>query len=299
MSPERLTRVATYASVSLAALLIVVKALGWGITGSVSLLASLLDSALDVAASVMILFAVRLAQVPADKEHRFGHGKAEPLAALAQSVFIAGSAFYLFVYALERLWHPQPIEHIELGVWIMVFSMVATALLVMFQRYVVAKTQSVAIKSDSLHYVSDLAANALVIVGLLLTLWAIEWVDAAFGLLIALFIGYSALKLAKESANQLLDIELPDALREQVQQIILSHRGVEGFNDLRTYRSGPNVFIQFDLELDDRMPLVRAHAIAEEVTERIKDQIPNADVIIHQEPVSLRADPAHHQWGDA
>jgi ferrous-iron efflux pump FieF len=132
-----------------------------------------------------------------------------------------------------------------------------------------------------------------------LTLWAIQWVDAVFGLLIALFIGYSALKLAKESANQLLDIELPDALREQVQQIILTHRGVEGFNDLRTYRSGPNVFIQFDLELDDRMPLVRAHAIAEEVTERIKDQIPNADVIIHQEPVSLRADPAHHQWGDA
>lgn len=297
MDSRRLTRLATYASVSVALTLIVVKLFGWWVTGSVSILASLLDSTLDVVASVMILFAVRLAQVPADSEHRFGHGKAEPLAALAQSVFIAGSAFYLLVYAVGRLINPEAIQQVPLGVWIMVFSMILTSGLVLFQRYVVRQTQSTAIKSDSLHYITDIAANALVALGLIVALWSFEWVDALLAIFIALFIGWSALKLAKESANQLLDIELPDAMREQIQQIILSHRGVEGFNDLRTYRSGPNMFIQVDLELDDRMPLVKAHRIAEEVTERIQEAFPQADVLIHQEPVSLRSDPEHHQWG--
>lgn len=297
MDSRQLTRLATYASVSVALTLIVVKLFGWWLTGSVSILASLLDSTLDVVASIMILFAVRLAQVPADSEHRFGHGKAEPLAALAQSVFIAGSAFYLLVYAVDRLIHPEGINQVPLGIWIMVFSMLLTSVLVLFQRYVVRQTQSTAIKSDSLHYITDIAANLLVAVGLIVTLWRFEWVDAVLAIFIALFIGWSALKLAKESANQLLDIELPNEMREQIQQIILSHRGVEGFNDLRTYRSGPNMFIQVDLELDDRMPLVKAHRIAEEVTERIQECFPQADVLIHQEPVSLRSDPEHHQWG--
>ncbi|HEY9017814.1 cation diffusion facilitator family transporter [Thiomicrospira sp.] len=297
MDSGRLTRLATYASVSVALILILVKLFGWWVTGSVSILASLLDSTLDVVASVMILFAVRLAQVPADSEHRFGHGKAEPLAALAQSVFIAGSAFYLLVYAVGRLINPEAIQQVPLGIWIMVFSMILTSGLVLFQRYVVRQTQSTAIKSDSLHYITDIAANALVALGLIVALWSFEWVDALLAIFIALFIGWSALKLAKESANQLLDIELPGEMREQIQQIILSHRGVEGFNDLRTYRSGPNMFIQVDLELDDRMPLVKAHRIAEEVTERIQEAFPQADVLIHQEPVSLRSDPEHHQWG--
>lgn len=297
MDSRRLTRLATYASVSVALTLILVKLVGWWLTGSVSILASLLDSTLDVVASVMILFAVRFAQVPADSEHRFGHGKAEPLAALAQSIFIAGSAFYLLVYAVDRLIHPESIDQVPIGIWIMVFSMLLTSVLVMFQRYVVRQTQSTAIKSDSLHYITDIAANGLVAVGLVVTLWRFEWVDAVLAIFIALFIGWSALKLAKESANQLLDIELPEEMREQIQQIILAHKGVEGFNDLRTYRSGPNMFIQVDLELDDRMPLVHAHHIAEEVTQQIQASFPQADVLIHQEPVSLRSDPEHHQWG--
>jgi ferrous-iron efflux pump FieF len=297
MDNARLTRVATYAAVAVALTLILVKLVGWWLTDSVTILASLLDSLLDVLASIMILIAVRYAQVPPDSEHRFGHGKAEPLAALAQSIFIAGSAFYLFIYAAERFLNPRPVEQVSLGLAIMVFSLILTLLLVSFQRYVVGRTQSTAIKADSLHYVSDIAANAVVIIGLLLMVWGLDWVDPVLGMVIALVIAWSAYKLAKESANQLLDIELPSEMREQVQQIIRTHRGVEGFNDLRTYRSGPNIFIQFDLELDDRMPLVKAHLIAEEVTERIKQAIPQADVIIHQEPVSLRADPQHHQWG--
>ncbi|AEG30861.1 cation diffusion facilitator family transporter [Thiomicrospira cyclica] len=297
VSQPQLTRIATYASVSVASFLILLKFMGWWFTGSVSILASLLDSALDVVASLMILLAVRFAQIPADAEHRFGHGKAEPLAALAQSVFIIGSAFYLLIYAIERLINPQPIEQITLGIIIMVISIFLTFLLVMFQRYVVRQTQSTAIKSDALHYITDLAANSLVIIGLLLAAFYFGWIDAVLGLFIALFIGWSALKLARDSANQLLDIELPDEMRQTIAKIIMNQRGVEGFNDLRTYRSGPNVFIQFDLELDDRMPLVKAHHIAEMVTEKIQEVYPQADVIVHQEPVSLRTDPQHHQWG--
>jgi ferrous-iron efflux pump FieF len=297
VSQPQLTRMATYASVSVASSLILLKFIGWWFTGSVSILASLLDSALDVVASLMILLALRFAQIPADAEHRFGHGKAEPLAALAQSIFIIGSAFYLLIYALERFINPQPIEQITLGIVIMVISILLTLLLVMFQRYVVRQTQSTAIKSDALHYITDLAANGLVIIGLLLAAFYFGWVDAVLGLFIALFIGWSALKLAKESANQLLDIELPDEMRQTIAKIIMNQRGVEGFNDLRTYRSGPNVFIQFDLELDDRMPLVKAHHIAEMVTDKIQEVYPQADVIVHQEPVSLRTDPQHHQWG--
>lgn len=297
MDKQKLTRVATYASVSVAVSLIFIKLIGLWLTGSVGILASLLDSTLDVLASLMILFAVRLAQVPADSEHRFGHGKAEPLAALVQSVFIAGSAIYLLVYAVDRIIDPRPIEAIASGIWIMVVSIVLTALLVTFQRYVVKKTQSTAIAADSFHFISDIAANALVIVGLVLSMFGLHWVDPLLAIVIALMIIGSATKLAKNSSNQLLDIELPAEVREQIQQIILSHRGVEGFNDLRTYQSGPNMMIQFDLEMDDRMPLVKSHLIAEEVTERIIEQFPQADVTIHQEPVSLRSDPEHHQWG--
>ena len=290
----RLTRIATYASVMVALTLLVVKAYAWWETRSVGILASLLDSGLDLVASIMILFAVRLAQVPADNEHRLGHGKAEPLASLAQSVFIVGSALYLILHAIDRLLFPQAIQTPEIGIWVMLFSMLLTLALVGFQRYVIRRTGSTAITSDSLHYVSDLGANFAVLIGLLLVFWL--WVDAFLGLIIGIWIAWQALKLAYVSSNQLLDHELPDDMRKQIQTIVLSHSEVRGFNDLRTFRSGPTIFIQLDLELDDDISLVEAHAISEEVTARLLKQFDNADVLIHQEPVSLRDDPDHHQW---
>ena len=164
----RLTRWATYASVGVAVFLLLLKLWGWWVTGSVGLLATLLDSAVDIVASVTILLAVRLAQQPPDNEHRFGHGKAEPLAAFAQSIFIAGSALYLMMYALDRLMDPQPMQAPEFGVWIMVAAMGLTLVLVTFQRYVVRATGSTAVMADSWHYLTDLGANAAVLVGLLL-----------------------------------------------------------------------------------------------------------------------------------
>lgn len=291
---QRLTRWATYISVTVAVTLLVVKSYAWWTTGSVGVMASMLDSAMDVIASVMILLAVRIAQIPADSEHRLGHGKAEPLASLAQSVFIAGSAFYLIVHALERLAYPVSMNQPETGVWVMLFSMGLTLMLIVFQRYVIRQTASTAIQADSLHYLSDLGANFAVMIGLLLA--AFVWLDSILGMVIGLWIGWEALKLAKASANQLLDRELPDTVREEIAQQVMAHPKVSGFNDLRTFQSGPTIFIQLDLELDDELSLLDAHAISEEVTEALKQRFPNADILIHQEPVSFQNDPDHHQW---
>ncbi|WP_040727201.1 cation diffusion facilitator family transporter [Thiomicrorhabdus sp. Kp2] len=295
MNKARLVRIATYASVVIASLLLLLKLYAWWYTESVSILASLLDSAIDIAASVMIVIAVQIAQTPADKEHRFGHGNAEPLAALAQSVFISGSAVYLIIYSIERFIHPQAIQSADLGFIVMIISLMVTLGLLSFQRYVIRKTQSTAIKADSLHYLSDVLANILVII----TLWfsAIQWLDPLAGFAIAAWIFYSAIRIAIEAGNQLLDHELPQQMREEIKQITLATEGVLGMNDLRSYQSGPNKFVQFDLELDDNLSLFESHKIAENVTKKLKQRFTDLDVVIHQEPASLKYDPSHHNWG--
>jgi ferrous-iron efflux pump FieF len=295
MNKAKLVRLATYASVCIATTLFILKLSAWFETGSVSILASLLDSFIDIIASVMIVIAVRIAQTPADTEHRFGHGKAEPLAALAQSVFIVGSASYLILYAVDRMVHPQLISEPEIGLIIMSISLFMTLGLIAFQHYVIKQTSSTAIKADSLHYISDVLANILVILGLWLS--HIQWLDPLLAFGIALWILRSALLIAKDASNQLLDHELPDTMRLQIQVIILETPNVRGFNDLRTYQSGPNRFIQFDLELDDELTLAESHYITEQVTTALKASFENIDVMIHQEPVSLKYDKAHHTWG--
>ncbi|GAB6069042.1 cation diffusion facilitator family transporter [Thiomicrorhabdus hydrogeniphila] len=295
MKKARLVRITTYITVLVAALLLLLKSYAWWQTESVSILASLLDSAIDIAASIMILIAVQIAQTPADKEHRFGHGNAEPLASLAQSVFIAGSAVYLIIYSIDRITDPKPISSPDLGLVIMVLSLIFTLALVIFQRYVIRRTQSTVIKSDSLHYLSDVMANILII----LTLWfsTIDWLDPVLGFAIAAWIFYSAIQISIEAGNQLLDHELPQEMRDEIKNITLSTPNVLGMNDLRTYQSGPNQFVQFDLELDDHLTLSQSHKIAENVTQRLKAKFSDIDVMIHQEPVSLKHDPEHHNWG--
>jgi len=295
MNKARLIRIATYASVAIAVTLLLLKVVAWLQTDSVSVLASLLDSAIDIIASVLILIAVQIAQTPPDKEHRFGHGKAEPLAALAQSVFITGSAIYLLIYAVDRIVDPQPLNNPDMGLWIMMASLTLTFTLVAFQRYVIIQTQSTAIKADSLHYISDIMANILVILGLWLSHFL--WLDPLLALGIAIWILYSAFQIAREAANQLLDRELPEELRLEIQKIILSTPEVQGFNDLRTYQSGPNRFVQVDLELNDKLTLKESHRITENVTSALISAFDNLDVMIHQEPVSLHNDPSHHTWG--
>lgn len=291
---RRVTLVAFLTALTLVGL----KTWGWYESGSISMLASLLDSGMDAIASLIILFAVRYALQPADEEHRFGHGKAEPLAALAQSVFILGSALFFVLHALDRLLHPQPLAHETLAIQIMLAATLMTLLLIAYQRHVIRATGSTAIKADSLHYVGDVAANLIILAGLYL---AQHWpqVDTWLGLAVGLWIGWQAVQLGREALDQLLDKQLPEETIADIRKIVLSHPKVWGFNDLRTFRSGPVLHIQLDLELDDMLPLKEAHAIAEEVTEALQKAFPNADIMIHQEPVSSRHDKTHHRWMDA
>lgn len=294
---NRLVRLATYVAVAVAVILVVIKLYAWLRTGSASILASLLDSTVDILASLIIMYAVMISQAPADKEHRFGHGKAEPLASLAQSAFIAGSAVYLILYAIESLWINSALQQVNVGLWVMALSLALTTLLVGFQYYVIQKTKSTAIQSDALHYVSDILTTGLVILGLLLS--QLQWLDPILAILIALWILRSAYAIGRDSVNQLMDGEIDDDMRAEIVQIILATPKVQGFNDLRTYRSGPNCFVQFDLELDDQLTLFDSHAISEQVVNHLKARFANLDVMVHQEPVSFRHDADHHQWGTA
>ena len=281
----RLMRLATYASVSVAVTLILVKFAAWLLTDSVSLLSTLIDSLLDVAASLVSLVAVRHALTPPDREHRFGHGKAEPLAALGQSTFIAGSAIFLVIEAGHRFYHPQAIAHGEIGIAVMIFAIVATFALTRFQVYVVKRTGSLAIQADSLHYFGDLLINGAVIVAILLSA-KLGWTfaDPLFGIAIAGYILVTAWRIAGGAYDMLMDRELPDADRDRIRQIVMKHPEVLSMHDLRTRASGPLTFIQLHIEMNGSLTLNRAHAAADEVEGWVRDAFPGAEVIIHQDP---------------
>jgi ferrous-iron efflux pump FieF len=282
---EALRRRASYASAGIAMTLVVVKLFAWGMTGSVSLLSSLLDSLLDSAASLLNLFAIRHAMTPADREHRFGHGKAEPLAALGQAAFIAGSAALLLAQAIERLFNPQPVTHTAFGIAVMVLSIVATVGLVRYQRHVVAETNSVAIAADSLHYRSDLVLNISVIVALLASEFlGWRYADPLFGGGIAGWIIYNAWQIAATALVQLMDRELPDEDRARIRAIVQAHPEVRSVHDLRTRAAGPTSFVQLHIEMDGAMTLAHAHRVSDEVEAKILEAFPSAEVIIHQDP---------------
>jgi ferrous-iron efflux pump FieF len=287
-NPERLMRWATYASVSTALFLIITKLIAWFVTDSVSILATLIDSSLDMLASIVNLIAVRHALQPADKEHRFGHGKAEALAGMGQSMFIAGSAGVLLLQALERFFNPKEVmTNIDTGLAVMVFSMLMTLLLITFQNYVIKHTDSTAIKADALHYKTDLWVNGSVIFALLSAFYGYAYFDAFIALGIAIFVLYSAWEIVKESIDLLMDHELPNQQRNEIIAVITSNLGVIGYHDLRTRRSGTMVFIQFHLELDATLSLLEAHTIAEGVEEQLNELFQHVEVIIHEDPVTM------------
>jgi ferrous-iron efflux pump FieF len=285
---DSLRRRATYASVSVALLLIAVKFAAWLETGSVALLSSVIDSLLDVVAAVINLVAVRHAMTPADREHRFGHGKAEPLAVLGQSAFITGSALLLLAEAVRRLIQPVAVANPPLGIAVMAFSIVLTLVLVLFQRSVVRRTGSIAIGADELHYRSDVILNLGVIAALVLSaLSGIRILDPLFGSAIGVWIVWSAVGLARLSLNQLMDQELSDDEREEIREIAQSHPQVIAAHDLRTRIAGPTAFIQIHIEMDGEMSLLRAHEISDEVEAMLRRAYPNAEIIIHQDPAGV------------
>lgn len=283
----RLLRLATYASVTTAAVLILVKLAAWLLTGSVSVMASLLDSLMDAAASLVNLFAVHYSLRPPDVDHRFGHGKAEALAGLGQSAFIAGSALFLSLHAVERLLNPEPLTQVGVGIAVMGFAIVATLALLAVQRHVIRRTQSTAIRADALHYATDLAANTATLVALVLASWGWPALDPLFALGIAAYILYSAYQIARDAVNLLMDRELDPQVRGAILRAAAAVPGVLGVHGLRTRRSGPTPVIQLHLAVADELPLIEAHRISLAVEAALLDLMPGADVIIHQDPASL------------
>lgn len=291
LNKPRLMRLATYASVAVASILIGVKFYAWLATDSVSLLSTLIDSVLDVGASLVNLIAVHYALQPADREHRFGHGKAEPLAGLMQSGFIFASALFLIVETGRRFVQPRAIENSDMGILVMVLSIVLTIGLVSFQRYVVRKTRSVAVSADSLHYMTDILVNAGVILALLVsayTGWL--WFDPLIAGVIAVYILWSVREIAMDAFDLLMDREFPDEERKEIAKCVRSHAKVNGMHDLRTRSSGPQQFIQLHLELDGDMALRDCHKIADEVALSLRELYPDAEILIHEDPDDIGDD---------
>ena len=284
---SRWVTLASTAAVVTATLLILGKLIAWLMTDSSSLLASLTDSFMDVSASIINLLAIRYALAPADEEHRFGHGKAESLAGLIQSAFISGSALLLMMHGISSMLNQVPVVRLEAGIWVSAGSILLTLLLVSFQSLVIRKTNSVAIKADMLHYRSDLLLNGAVLLALVLAGQGWHWADGLFAILIGLFLVWGAAHIGYESVQALLDRQLPEEEQARIMALCCAVEGVHGVHDLRTRQSGPTRFVQLHLELDDQLPLVKAHQIADEAELAVRQSFERMEVIIHMDPISV------------
>lgn len=280
----KLIKTAAIASVMVAILLVLLKAVIWWLTGSVSLLAGLTDSLLDSLASLLNLIAITIALKPADHNHRFGHGKAEALAGLGQAVFITISALLVGWQGVKHLLQPMPLVNAYWSILVMLFSLVITIALVIFQRYVVKKTASTAITADSLHYKSDILLNISILLALLLSYHGWQQSDAFFGVLIACYILWSAYSVGKEAIAILMDKELPEKVVKQMLALAEAVPDVMGIHDLKTRKSGSHWFVQLHVELPATMSLFKAHQLCLQIRGVIQQQWPQADVIIHADP---------------
>ena len=285
---SRALRNVTYASVLVAIFLVFIKFIAWLMTDSVSILSSLVDSVFDSLASLFNLFAVRQALIPADKEHRFGHGKAEALSGLAQSTFIFGSIIFLLIEVVRRFFSPKIIENSFEGIIIIFISLLVTIALVIYQRRIIKKTNSKAIEADSLHYFSDVLLNSGVIISLLFTSYIeIPLIDPIVALLISIYILFISYKIFISSIDELMDKEFSEEDRQRIIEIVLKHSLVNNIHDLRTRKSGSKNFIQFHLELPASISLLMAHEISDEVEELLLYNFPGSEIIIHQDPEGI------------
>ena len=280
-----LTRRAAMASVTMALFLVALKIWASIQTGSVAMLGSLADTALDLIASLDTFFGVRWAAMPADAEHRFGHGKAEALAALVQVILITVSALGIAWRSVDRLGSGARTEGLELGVGVSVVAMAATFALLAYQRYVIRRTGSVAIHTDHVHYQSDLLLNAAVIAALVLD-QMLGWrlADPVFGLVIAAWLLYNAWSAASQSVDQLMDREWPEAEREAFIAAARDYPELAGLHDLRTRHSGSHRFVQFHVWVPPEWTVKQAHDSLERVEHALCDRFPATEIIIHLDP---------------
>ena len=298
--PARLQRFAAAASLSLATLLALLKLAAAVATGSLAILSSLIDSLADIVASAITFVAVQISQQPPDRGHRFGHGKAESLSAMAQAALVAGSAIFVLIDAARRLGDPRAVESTSLGIAVMSFAIAATLLLVWFQRHVVRRTGSQAINADSVHYRADLLTNLSIIASLMVTQrfgWV--WLDPLMGAAVALYLGWHAYGIGRDAVKVLMDHELPADTRQRIKEIVLSHAEVRGLHDLRTREAGATQFIELHIEIDGAMSVAAAHDVADAIEAELFAAFPTAEVILHQEPAGLEDARLDHRIASA
>jgi ferrous-iron efflux pump FieF len=276
------------ASIAMALLLISLKAWAALQTSSMAMLGSLADSTLDLAASLVVLFAVRVAAQPADYDHRFGHGKAEALAALVQVIIISISALFIGVESIRRLLSGAQTADAEFGIAISLIAMLLTTGLIAYQRHVVRRTGSLAISTDRLHYASDLMLNASVIVALVLDQYAgLVGADAVFGILIALWLARGAFKSSSRALDQLMDREWPDVMRERFLDAARQFPELKGIHDFRTRTSGTHNFVQFHVWVPEDWTVREAHERMDRIEQELEKQFPATEILIHLDPEGL------------
>ncbi len=275
---------ATRAAMSVALCLVVIKFVAWWQSGSVAMQGSLADSVLDLTASIVTFFAVKTALIPADDDHRFGHGKAEALAGLFQAAIMGGSAVFLALESITRLWEPKAAVASELVMGVSVLAIALSLCLVMFQSYVVRQTRSLAIAGDHLHYKGDLAMNLGVVVAAYAGSIGYIHADGVFGVLIALYIIWGARDVAMPAIDMLMDKEMSEDEREKISRMALGNASVLGLHELKTRMSGRDYFIQMHLEVDGSLTVQQGHDISEAVEEHIAAAYPEAEILIHIDP---------------
>ena len=283
-----LNRSAAFASIATAVLLVSLKTWATWKTGSTAMLGSLADSALDLVASLATLIGVWIAAMPADEDHRFGHGKAEALAAIFQVMLIAISATGIAYRSVEHLLYGRPTAAAEEGIAVSSIAIIVTLALITWQRYVLARTKSLAIRTDNIHYQSDLLLNLAVIAALVLDQYlGFAQADPLFGLGIALWLAWGAWHAATDAVDHLMDKEWPDERREAFLEVLARHPDIRGVHDLRTRTSGMDDFVQFHMAVDPKLTVVQAHDLMDEVEERLAREFPGVEVLIHPDPEGL------------
>ena len=283
--PHATTRSITRLSVGVAVALIALKAYALGASGSVSILASLADSALDLIASLATFYAVRWAAAPPDEDHRYGHGKGEALAALVQAGLIFASAVFIGWEAIARMLDPRPVQNGLAGVAVMVVSIGLTGFLVWRQTVALKKTNSLAVAGDRAHYAADIAANAVVLIGVASGAWlAAPGLDAAAGLVVAVWLFWGAFGLLRDAADHLLDRAVSPSERSAITTAVLADPRISGVHQLRTRMAGSVTLIQMHIDLDPDLTLDQAHAIIVEAENRVLAISPQADILIHPDP---------------
>lgn len=288
---QNLKNIAVWSSVFLALLLCIIKAIGGFYSGSLAVLSSMVDSLSDIVASMVTFAAVKISGRPASHNYRYGYGKAEALSAILQAMFIAMSGLFILYDGAKRLLNSQILEHTDIGIVVMIISMVLTIILVIFQRYVARVTKSQAILADSAHYKVDIVTNLGIITSLIIVkMWHIYWIDPVIAIGVAIYLNYVAYSLGKEAMPLLLDRELSDDIRENVINIVKNHPLKLDVHDLRTRDLGQEYLFEFHLELDGNLNLEEAHKYTSEVENMLLKVYPNAQIIIHQDPKGVNED---------